>query len=145
MFLAPQIYYHYATYVKREMRDSHARKYRHQVALALLQPDNSRVRHVTVSMFRLILAQQPPPQEATASSFTRFLDHTQQHATVSRTPLDEWSARRRDLYLTTHDTHNGQTSMPPGGFRTHNLSRRAAADLRLRPRGHWDRPCYNRL
>ena len=30
--------------------------------------------------------------------------------------------------------------MPPGGIRTHNLSRRAAADLRLRPRGHWDRP-----
>ena len=29
--------------------------------------------------------------------------------------------------------------MPPGGIRIHNLSRRAAADLRLRPRGHWDR------
>ena len=29
--------------------------------------------------------------------------------------------------------------MPPGGIRTHDLSRRAAADLRLRPRGHWDR------
>ena len=28
----------------------------------------------------------------------------------------------------------------PGGIRTHNLSRREAADLRLRPRGHWDRP-----
>jgi hypothetical protein len=26
-----------------------------------------------------------------------------------------------------------------GGIRTHNLSRRAAADLRLRPRGHWER------
>jgi hypothetical protein len=25
------------------------------------------------------------------------------------------------------------------GIRTHDLSRRAAADLRLRPRGHWDR------
>ena len=31
-------------------------------------------------------------------------------------PLDEWSARRRDLYLTTHNTHNRQTSMPPVGF-----------------------------
>jgi len=28
----------------------------------------------------------------------------------------------------------------PGGIRIHNLSRRAAKDLRLRPRGHWDRP-----
>jgi len=26
-----------------------------------------------------------------------------------------------------------------GGIRTHDLSRRAAADLRIRPRGHWDR------
>ena len=55
------------------------------------------------------------------------------------TPLDESSARRRNLYLATHNTHNRQTSMPPGGILNHNLSRRAAADLRLRPRGHWDR------
>jgi len=30
----------------------------------------------------------------------------------------------------------------PGGIRTHNLSKRAAADLRLRPHGYWDRLCY---
>jgi len=47
-----------------------------------------------------------------ASSFLmRFLDHTQRRTTVGRTPLDEWSARRRDLYLTTHNTHNRQTSI----------------------------------
>ena len=51
------------------------------------------------------------PQWARAS-FTRFLDHTQRRTTVSRTPLDEWSARCRDLYLTTHNSHNRQTSMP---------------------------------
>jgi hypothetical protein len=50
------------------------------------------------------------------SSFMRFLDHTQQRTTIGRTPLEEWSARRRDLYLTTHNTHNRQTSMPPVGF-----------------------------
>ena len=49
------------------------------------------------------------------ASFLRFLDHTRR-TTVGRTPLDERSARRRDLYLTTHDTHNRQTSMPPAGF-----------------------------
>src|SRR5215475_7063299 len=48
--------------------------------------------------------------------FLMFLDHTQRRTTVGRTPLDERSARRRDLYLTTHDTHNRQTSMPPVGF-----------------------------
>ena len=60
----------------------------------------------------------PPPKWALASSFTRFifLDHTR-HTAVGTTPLDEWSARRRDLYLTTHNTHNGQTSMPPVGFK----------------------------
>jgi hypothetical protein len=41
-----------------------------------------------------------------ASSFLRFRDHTQWHNTVGRTPLDEGSAHRRDLYLTTHNTHN---------------------------------------
>jgi len=79
------------------------------------------------------------PLWARASSFTRFLDHTQRRTTVGRTLLDECSAHGRDLYLTTHNTHNRQTSMPTGGIRTHNLSRRAPADLRLRPHGHCDR------
>ena len=48
--------------------------------------------------------------------FLMFLDHTQWRTTVGRTPRDEWSARRRDLYLTTHDTHNRQISMPSVGF-----------------------------
>ena len=56
------------------------------------------------------------PTRAMTSSFLRFLDHTQRSITVSSTPLDEWSARRWDLYLTTHNTHNRQTSMPPVGF-----------------------------
>ena len=32
--------------------------------------------------------------------------------------------------------------MPPGEIRTHDLSRRVAADLRLRPRGHCERHIY---
>ena len=48
--------------------------------------------------------------------FLMFLDHTQRRSTVGRTPLDEWSARSRDLYLTTHDSHNRQISMPSVGF-----------------------------
>jgi len=53
------------------------------------------------------------PQWARASSFTRFLVHTQRRTTVGRTPLDEWLDRHTDLYLT---THNRQTSMPPVRF-----------------------------
>ena len=40
--------------------------------------------------------------------------HTRR-TTVGRTPLDNWSARRRDLYLTTHNT-NRKASMFPVGF-----------------------------
>ena len=52
------------------------------------------------------------PTRSMASSFLRFLDYTQRRITVTRTPLHERSARRRHLYLTTHNTYNRQTSMP---------------------------------
>ena len=42
--------------------------------------------------------------------------HSTRHTTVGRAPLDERSARRRDLYMTTHNTHKRQTSMPLAGF-----------------------------
>jgi hypothetical protein len=67
------------------------------------------------------------------------LDHTQTHTTVGRTPLNEGSARHRDLYLTTQTLYKRQTSMPPSGIRNHDRSKRSAADLRLRPCGHSDR------
>jgi hypothetical protein len=38
------------------------------------------------------------------------------HTTLGRTHLDEWPARRRELYLTTHITHKRQTPMPLAGF-----------------------------
>ena len=47
---------------------------------------------------------------------------------VSRSPWSPWG---KGAYWTVSDSRRG---------RTHNLSRRAAEDLRLRPRGHWDRP-----
>jgi hypothetical protein len=78
------------------------------------------------------------PQSALASSFTKFLDHTQRRATVDRTPLDEWSARCRDSTWQ-HTTLTTDRHPCPHGIRKHNFSRRAAADLRLRPHGHWDR------
>jgi hypothetical protein len=48
--------------------------------------------------------------------FLMFLDHTQRRSTVGRTPLEECSARGRDLYLTTYNDHNRHTSIPPVGF-----------------------------
>ena len=35
--------------------------------------------------------------------------------TLGRTPLDEGSVRRRDLYLTTHNIHK-RHPLPPAGF-----------------------------
>ena len=68
------------------------------------------------------------PNRAPGASFLGFLNHKQGHITVARTPLDEGSACRRDLYLTTHN---------PRGIRTRNPSKRT--DPRLRPLDHWYR------
>ena len=38
------------------------------------------------------------------------------HTTHHRTHLDKWSARRRDLYPTTHNNRDRRNSMPPAGF-----------------------------
>jgi len=56
------------------------------------------------------------PQWARAVSFTKILNHATRRTAVGRTPLDEGSARSRDHYLTTRNTHNRQTSMPEVGF-----------------------------
>jgi hypothetical protein len=47
------------------------------------------------------------------------LDHTQTHTTVGRTPLDERSARRRDLYLTTQTLYKTNIHAPDG-IRNHD-------------------------
>jgi len=60
------------------------------------------------------------PTRAMVSSFLGFLDHTQRRNTVTGTPLDEWSARRRELYLTKYNIHNRKTSIPPAGFEPTN-------------------------
>jgi hypothetical protein len=57
--------------------------------------------------------------------------------TLGRTSLDEGSACRRDLYLTTHNTRETDLYVH-GGVRTRHLNNRATEDPRLRPRGRWD-------
>jgi hypothetical protein len=46
----------------------------------------------------------------------RGLIITLRHTTLGRTPLDEWSARCRELYLTTRNTHTRQIFISPAGF-----------------------------
>jgi hypothetical protein len=59
------------------------------------------------------------PTRTTASSFFGFLNHTQRRTTVGRT-LDEWSARRRDLYLTTDNNLKIHPSIPLVGSEPEN-------------------------
>jgi hypothetical protein len=63
---------------------------------------------------------------------------TLRHTTLGKTPLDEGSARRRDLYLTTHNTHKRQTSMPPAGFEQ-AIPASERPQIRLRPHDYRDR------
>jgi hypothetical protein len=53
---------------------------------------------------------------ATAPSGQGLLNYTQRRTTFGKTPLDEFSPRRLDLCLTTHNTRNRQTTMSPVGF-----------------------------
>jgi hypothetical protein len=62
------------------------------------------------------MAQQPRPPSGPGPPQYRGFTITLRLSTLGRTPLDEWSARRRDLYATKHNTHNRQKSMPQVGF-----------------------------
>ena len=73
------------------------------------------------------------PQPPHNRGFTITLSHT----TLGTTPLSEWSGRRRDFWQ--HTALTSDRYPYPGGIRTRNSSKRAAADPRLRPHGHWDR------
>jgi hypothetical protein len=63
-----------------------------------------------------------------------FITHIQRHG---RTPLDDLSARRRDLYLhrTTQHINKKDKHPCPSGIRTRDPSNQATAHLRLRPLG----------
>ena len=67
----------------------------------------------TVYIFFLPRRNNPSgPKPPHFPGFTIALRHT----TLGGTLLDEWSVRRRDLYLITHNTHKRQTSKSPAGF-----------------------------
>jgi hypothetical protein len=113
------------------------------IGLNIRTPKNHGISAVKLHLiysFPLLVAQQP--HSGPGRPHYRGFTFIHRHTTVGSTPLDEWSARRRDLYLATHNSHKRQTSMPPppsGRIRPHDPSKRAGADPCLRPRGHWDR------
>jgi len=89
------------------------------------------------------LTQHPPPLPshwARDSSITRFLDHTQQRNTIGMTPLDEWSALRRDLYLTTLTTDRYPCPPCVGFEPTISADKR---HLNLKYLEHWKEDFYS--
>ena len=74
-------------------------------------------------------------------NYYRSFTITLRHTTPGRIPVDEWSARRRELWLTQHpqeiDVHAS------AGIRTRNPSMRAAAEPLITRRGHWGRQQFN--
>ena len=80
-----------------------------------------------------------PPCGAAAQRGPWPSHHVQRRTTVDRTPLGEWSAGRRDLYLKTHIIQLTAHIRALDWIRTRSSSWQAAAGLRLRPRGQFDR------
>jgi hypothetical protein len=75
-------------------------------------PSKRQIKPLRISIYILWLHSPSGPRPPPCRGFEITLRHT----TVGRTPLHEWSTRRRDLYLTTHNNHKTQTSMSPAGF-----------------------------
>jgi len=61
--------------------------------------------------------------------------------TVGLFLINLWTMMKWDRNLYLHNTQNSQRTdmLPIRGIQTHHSSKRAAADPRVRPRGHWDR------
>ena len=98
-----------------------------QIALQTGYPDWSIAWFSSVSWGKCRGVNFPSPHSATAPigpglPHYRGFTITHRHTTPGRCPLDEWSARLRDLYLATHNTHKRQVSMLPAGFETVVLS-----------------------
>jgi hypothetical protein len=75
----------------------------------------NRIIRFIIVIIIIILFYAAAPQWTKASSFNGFLDLTKRQITVGRTPLDELSARRRDLSTCQH-AHKRETSMPSVRF-----------------------------
>jgi len=102
---------------------------------SLLQYDS---RFNTQSLY--ILIKTPPPHFCGASNrflvmffpYEGFMITLIEDATIGRTPLDERSAQRRDLYRATHNNHMTQIPMPLAGFELTTPTSELLTDPRLR-------------
>ena len=96
---------------------SYTIRWREYIRAILTATEEIKPRHTTIQSYKVYFRFFPQrckrPQWARATLLWRLHDHTQVRHTIL---LDEWSARRRDLYLTTPNTHKRQTFTPSQGF-----------------------------
>ena len=87
-----------------------------------------------IDFFFFTMAQQPPVGQGLL-----VIKDSRSHSNTPRSVGLLWTSDRPDAETSSWQ-HTTLTTHPcPGGIRTHNRSKRAAVDPRLRPRGHWDR------
>ena len=87
-----------------------------------------------VTFFLFLLAQELPTGPGSPHSRDFYITHNDAPQSVGLIWTRDQLLPNRPL----PDNTQRSNIYVPGGIRTHNLRRRAAADLRLRPRGHWD-------
>jgi len=66
-------------------------------------------------VYVVFIAQQPLVGQGLPPHYRGF-SITLRHTPLGKTHLDERSARSRDFYRTTHNTHNRQASMTLAGY-----------------------------
>jgi hypothetical protein len=84
-----------------------------------------------IIIMQLLFGPTAPSPVGEGPAHYRGFTITLRHTTPVRTPLNERQARHRNLYLKTHNTKKTNIHAP-GGVRTHNTSKQAAADPCLR-------------
>jgi len=90
----------------------------------------------------IYLAQQPPPVGQVLVNYEISRSHSTTHHSRYDSSWRVISSSQRPLPDNTQ--HSQQRDIhAPGGIRTNSLSRRAAADLLLRQRDHWNRQALN--
>ena len=70
----------------------------------------------------------------------RIIEDSWSHSDTPHSVGLLWTSDKPDAVLTIRNNYKETDIHASGGIRTRNPRKRAAADPRLRPRGHWERP-----
>ena len=82
----------------------------------------------------------PTTQQLPVGQGLLITEHSRSHSDTPHSVGLHWTRDRPDAENTDNTQHSHETDIhDPGGVQTRNSRKRAAADPRMRPRGHWDR------